>query len=188
MRPFRLRNPMGQRCAWMRTQQWITISTSTSVKKMGLDEQIIFLGFVSDEEMSALYQACKAVVFPSLFEGFGAPVLEAMSYGKPVLCSNVTSLPEVGGDTVIYFDPRKIESIVNAIQQINSNSALATDLGRRGFIRSEEFGTPETMAGIGSHPWRGVPPCRRRCWSASAGARPRGDAPAARLRRAVRGC
>lgn len=117
-----------------------------SVNKMGLQENVIFLGYVSDEEMAVMYRACKAVIFPSLFEGFGVPVLEAMSYGKPVLCSNVTSLPEVGGDAVFYFDPRRIESIVSAIARIVSNSIFADELSNRGLIRSIEFGTSESWA------------------------------------------
>jgi glycosyltransferase involved in cell wall biosynthesis len=116
------------------------------VEKMGLQEKVIFLGYVSDEELISLYQTCRAVIFPSLFEGFGGPVLEAMSYGRPVLSSNVTSLPEVGGDAVLYFDPRKVETIVDAIQQIANNDNLVNELGQRGIKRSKEFGTPKTMA------------------------------------------
>jgi len=74
------------------------------------------------------------------------PILEAMAFGKPVLCSNVTSLPEVGGDAAIYFDPRKPDSIVNALESLDGNPQLLASLAERGRLRLISFGSTEQMA------------------------------------------
>ena len=76
-----------------------------AVEAMGLENEILFLGYVTDPELAVLLRNCQFMVFPSLFEGFGMPVTEAMSMNTTVLCSNVTSIPEVGGDCAFYFDP-----------------------------------------------------------------------------------
>lgn len=114
--------------------------------RMRMGPWIRFPGYVSEEEFSALMASCLALIFPSLYEGFGMPLLEAMALGKPVLCSNVTSLPEVGGDAVLFFDPKKPEEILSAIEQIMTNSELAARLVERGKIRTSLWGNAETMA------------------------------------------
>ena len=68
---------------------------------------VVFAGHMARQELDALVRACRGLIFPSLYEGFGMPVLEAMAHGKPVLCSNVTSLPEVAGEAAVYFDPHR---------------------------------------------------------------------------------
>jgi glycosyltransferase involved in cell wall biosynthesis len=85
-------------------------------------------------------------VFPSLYEGFGMPILEAMAFGKPVICSNVTSLPEVAGDAAIYIDPRKPLDIVHAIELITSDATAIEDLIDQGYQRLTAFRGPERMA------------------------------------------
>jgi hypothetical protein len=85
-------------------------------------------------------------VFPSLFEGFGMPVLEAMAFGRPVLCSNLTSLPEVVGDAAVLFDPRKPGEIVKAIEQVESDSELVAQLIQRGQDRLAAFTDAAGMA------------------------------------------
>ncbi|MBV9325625.1 MAG: glycosyltransferase [Chloroflexi bacterium] len=113
---------------------------------MHLDHAVMLPGFVSDEQLAALYQGCLAVIFPSLYEGFGMPVLEAMAFNKPVLCSNITSLPEVVGDAALTFDPRKPEEIVNAIEHIELEPDLAVDLMHRGQARAGMFGGSRELA------------------------------------------
>ncbi len=111
--------------------------------RMGLSERVHFLGFVDPEAFRAVLGGCRFLVFPSLYEGFGMPVLEAMALGKPVLCSNVTSLPEVAGDAALYFDPRKPEEIAVCIERILSEEPLARRLGEMGRKRSEKFNQAE---------------------------------------------
>lgn len=103
-----------------------------AVKAMGMSEQVHFLGFLEEESLGAIWQGCKCLVFPSLYEGFGIPIVEAMAFKKPVLCSNVGSLPEVGGDSVLYFDPRKPDQIVSCLSKISSDTALVNELVHRG--------------------------------------------------------
>jgi hypothetical protein len=93
-----------------------------------------------------LFQGCLALIFPSLFEGFGIPVLEAMHFGKPVLCSEVTSLPEVGGDAVLYFDPRQLEEMIVSIERIVAEPALAAELIQKGFQQAEKFNDSDRWA------------------------------------------
>ncbi|EDX87662.1 glycosyl transferase, group 1 family protein [Synechococcus sp. PCC 7335] len=88
------------------------------VHKMGLSGRIHFLGFLNQDELIAIWQGTKGLIFPSLYEGFGIPVLEAFWFDKPVACSNIGSLPEVGGDAVIYFNPRKPEAVAKAMGQL----------------------------------------------------------------------
>lgn len=117
-----------------------------AAQRMGLGGWIVLAGYLSDEEFAALLQSCLAVIFPSLYEGFGMPLLEAMAFGKPVLCSNVTSLPEVAGDAALYFDPRRPQEIVSAIERIATDPELVTHLVECGYRRLATFGGPEQMA------------------------------------------
>jgi glycosyltransferase involved in cell wall biosynthesis len=114
--------------------------------RAGLDGWVLFPGFLPDEEFAALLESSLALIFPSLYEGFGMPVLEAMALGKPVLCSNVTSLPEIAGDAAILFDPRKPADITHAIERLEDDPALAADLSGRGKQRAAAFGDPAEMA------------------------------------------
>lgn len=116
------------------------------VARMGLTGWVVLPGYLSDDDVAALFQSSQAVIFPSLYEGFGMPLLEAMAFGKPVLCSNVTSLPEVAGDAAVYFDPWNPEEIADAIERIMTDPGLVADLVERGHQRIAALGTPEQMA------------------------------------------
>jgi glycosyltransferase involved in cell wall biosynthesis len=107
---------------------------------------VAFTGYVSSADMGSLLRSCAAVIFPSLYEGFGLPVLEAMAFGKPVLCSNVTSLPEVVGDAGIYFDPTEPDQIAAAIARLEESPADVAELVTRGRERAASFGTGRDMA------------------------------------------
>ena len=107
-----------------------------AVERMDMAGQVAVIGFAPDQEFVALLRSCRALVFPSLFEGFGMPPLEAMALGKPALCSNRTSLPEVVGDAALLFDPRKPAEIVEAIEQVESNPELVAELIRAAGIVS----------------------------------------------------
>jgi len=115
-----------------------------SVEQMGLAERVHFLGFLPQEKLDAVWHGCEFLIFPSLYEGFGIPVLEAMSIRKPVLCSNTTSLPEVAGKAALYFDPRKPGDIVNCLERVGNDRSLREDLANRGYTRAADF-RPERM-------------------------------------------
>ena len=104
---------------------------------MGKD--IIFTGYVPDEELSLFYRAADVFVYPSLYEGFGLPVLEAMAAGCPVVTSNASSLKEVAGDAGILVDPHSIEDIGQAILDVVCQRELREDLIKKGLIRAKEF-------------------------------------------------
>jgi glycosyltransferase involved in cell wall biosynthesis len=107
--------------------------------KQDLPRNTIQLGYVSDAELSALYRNAKALVFPSFFEGFGLPILEAMSLGCPVICSNTSSLPEVGGDAVLYINPDDPETIVDQMRTLLESVELQEKLSADGKIQANRF-------------------------------------------------
>jgi glycosyltransferase involved in cell wall biosynthesis len=112
----------------------------------GLIDQVVFPGYVIDRELEGLLAGCKALIFPSLYEGFGMPILEAMEAGRPVLASNTTSLPEIGGDAFLSFDPTDVDDIARAIACIENDAALVARLTERGRERAASFGSPKQMA------------------------------------------
>ena len=97
------------------------------------------LGYVNDKELIALYENALGYIFPSLYEGFGLPVLEAMNCDCPVLCSTAASLPEVGGGAVLYFNPLDTDSLVAAIERLLIDSTLKADLRNRGREHAKHF-------------------------------------------------
>ncbi len=109
----------------------------------GVDKQVFFVGFVTVEELVYLYSKAKLMVFPSMFEGFGIPLVEAMAAGCPVLASNLTSLPEVGVDAVEYFDASSSENIGTAIERIWNDSARREELMNRGVKRAQHFSSEQ---------------------------------------------
>lgn len=105
----------------------------------GVQDLVKFLSFVSEAELLALYQGASALLFPSLAEGFGIPVLEAMATGTPVIASNVTSLPEVGGDAGYYFDPEREHDIAKAIETVLGNPQLREEMAAKGRERAQVY-------------------------------------------------
>lgn len=110
-----------------------------------LVDQVKYLNFVPIEEIMYLHRHADMLVFPSLFEGFGLPVVEAMALGCPVVIANTTSLPELGGDAAEYFDPRDPASIAQSIRKVWSDSELRRDMSARGQILAAQY-TPQRMA------------------------------------------
>jgi len=100
--------------------------------------------FANDDDLINLYTNAQAFIFPSLYEGFGIPILEAFSCGCPVLCSNSSSLPEVAGDAAIYFEPKSAMQIKNAVQKIISNDSLRTEMITKGRKRLKMFSWDKT--------------------------------------------
>lgn len=104
----------------------------TFVKNNNLEENILFTGFIEDEVKNTLLVNCLACVYPTLYEGFGLPILEAMKLDVPVICSDSSSLPEVGGDAVLYCDSRDINDIRNKMIYISKNKNFREMLIRKG--------------------------------------------------------
>ena len=102
-------------------------------------DRIIVTGYVADEDVAAVYSGALALVFPSLYEGFGFPVLEAMRCGTPVLTANTSSLPELAGDAALLVDPLDVQAITNGIARLVDDPDLRADLVRRGCRQVEQF-------------------------------------------------
>ncbi|MBI2816923.1 MAG: glycosyltransferase family 4 protein [Acidobacteria bacterium] len=109
------------------------------VESEGLKDRIIRLGHTPKEQLRLLYSTAEALVFPSVEEGFGFPVLEAMSYGLPVITSNCSSMPEIAGDAALLVDPRDVSQIAEAMRRVTEDVALAERLRSRGKKRATLF-------------------------------------------------
>jgi glycosyltransferase involved in cell wall biosynthesis len=110
-----------------------------AVHRHKLHKHVRFLGFVPDQTLAALYRLAAVFVFPSLYEGFGLPPLEAMASGTPVVTSNVSSMPEVTGGAALLIDPYDPDAIAGGIRRVLTDQALRDDLRARGLARAREF-------------------------------------------------
>jgi len=117
-----------------------------AAKNIGISQRVILPGYLPKEELAVLMSNCSGVVFPSLYEGFGLPIIEAMAAGIPVACSNTTSLPEIAGDAAILFDPRAPTQIARAMVALSEDTSLRRQLIEKGLIRASEFSDSERMA------------------------------------------
>jgi glycosyltransferase involved in cell wall biosynthesis len=114
------------------------------VDELGISEQVKFFGYLPKSQMPTVINQALALVFPSLWEGFGFPVLEAMACGTPVITSNISSLPEVAGDAALLVDPYKTEEITEAMQLLADDSALRARLSVLGIARAAQFNWAST--------------------------------------------
>lgn len=114
--------------------------------RLGLGERVRFIGPVDEASLPALYSGARLFVFPSLYEGFGLPVLEALACGAPVACSRTSSLPEVAGEAAVYFDPLNIGEIAGAVRRLSEDAGLRQELGRGGLERAASFSWQRTAA------------------------------------------
>ncbi len=119
------------------------------VETAGLKERVVFAGSVAEEDLPALYSGATLFVFPSLYEGFGLPVLEAMACGTAVACSNTSSLPEVAGDAGLTFDPLQVEAIGDTIGRVLADPEELAGLRRRGLERAARFSWNQVAAETG---------------------------------------
>jgi glycosyltransferase involved in cell wall biosynthesis len=115
-----------------------------AVHRHKLHKHVRFFGFVSDQTLAVLYRLAAVFVFPSLYEGFGLPPLEAMASGTPVITSNVSSLPEVVGNAALLIDPYKSDEIANAMERLLTDDRLRNDLRDRGLSRVRDFSWDQT--------------------------------------------
>jgi glycosyltransferase involved in cell wall biosynthesis len=125
---------------------WLTGEIHATLAALRLGDRVRMTGFVGDDELIAWYGAADLFVYPSLYEGFGLPVVEAMACGVPVVTSNVSSLPEVAGDAAVTVGPRDDDAIADGMRRVLTDAALANDLRRRGWRRAAEFTWGRTAA------------------------------------------
>lgn len=118
---------------------WLMDEFEKSLKAMGLSGNVSLTGYVEDHELQWLYENCFAMVYPSLFEGFGLPVLEAMSLGAAVISSDATSIPEVLGEAGILVNPESVESIFEAMLTLSKNNSIRERLRDLGRLRAAQF-------------------------------------------------
>lgn len=119
--------------------QWRGSPTHLLVRNANAEARVKFLSFISTKDLIALYQQATALLYISLYEGFGIPILEAFSSGCPVIASNSTSIPEVGGEAAIYVDPTNISSIENAIARLTNDPIMQSDLRKKGYERAAQY-------------------------------------------------
>jgi glycosyltransferase involved in cell wall biosynthesis len=123
---------------------WFTDKVREAANESGVADRIQFIGFVSDPDLLHLYNACELFVFPSFYEGFGLPALEAMACGRAVVCSNTSALPEVVDGAAIVFDPYSTDQMVRALADLLLDAELRTRMERLGLQRAAHFSWQKT--------------------------------------------
>ncbi|MFN8597400.1 MAG: glycosyltransferase family 1 protein [Anaerolineae bacterium] len=118
---------------------WLTEPILAKVKELGVEERVTFTGYVADDDLPALISAADVLAMPSKYEGFGLPVLEAMACGTPVVASNTSSLPEVGGEAALYARPDDVRSWAQLIDRVLSDAELRASLRDKGFKQAAKF-------------------------------------------------
>ncbi|MEH1855885.1 MAG: glycosyltransferase family 1 protein [Nostoc sp.] len=121
-----------------------TPTLKAQVEELGITNQVKFLEYIPDSELPKIINQAIALVFPSLWEGFGLPVLEAMACGTPVITSNLSSLPEVAGDAAILINPYNTGEITEAMQSVATDSVLRSRLSSQGITHSQQFSWEKT--------------------------------------------
>jgi len=120
-------------------RSWKVEKIFAKVKQLKLEDRVVFTGFVADDDLPLLMNAAALLAFPSLYEGFGIPPLEAMACGTPVVASNTSSIPEVVGDAALLFDPYNVEEITEAMYRVLTDEQLRDKLRQRGIERVKQF-------------------------------------------------
>ncbi len=121
---------------------WLYDELFTRVEALGLSKEIIFPGYVMNDELPLWYNAATILAYPSLYEGFGMPVLEAQACGTPVLTSNVSSLPEAAGDAASMVDPYDVEALAAELDRLLTDKLLRHELRKRGLAHASQFTWP----------------------------------------------
>ncbi len=123
---------------------WLYKEILEAPKQYGVEDRVKFLEFVPDEDLAVLYQNAICLVLPSLYEGFGLPIVEAMSYGCPVITSNVSSLPEAGGEAALYVNPTDSNDIASKIALLIKDEKLRKELREKGYKQAKKFSWEKT--------------------------------------------
>lgn len=124
-------------------KEWLCEDVFLEVQRQGMEEMVSFTGHVADQELPALYRGAAVFAYPSIYEGFGFPPLEAMACGTPVVTSNVSSLPEVVGDAALLVDPYDVEGLAAALERAISDGELREELVAKGLQRAARFSWQE---------------------------------------------
>lgn len=138
---------------------WMYEETENVVRELKLEDKVRFLGRISERELITLYSLAEMFAFPSFFEGFGIPPLEAMACGAPVITSNTSSLPEVAGDAALLVDPYDIHAIADAIQRLAENAQLREELRQKGYRQAQRYtwsGAAAKMLAVYQRVYQGV--------------------------------
>jgi glycosyltransferase involved in cell wall biosynthesis len=125
-----------------------TAELKDRIETCQLSSRIDFVGVVPEAKLPSLYRGAEALIFPSLYEGFGLPVLEAMACGTPVVTANATAMPEVAGDAALLVDPTSVEQIATAMEQILSDATLRQQLRHKGLTRAAQFSWERTSVRV----------------------------------------
>lgn len=123
---------------------WLYEDILRAPQKYDIEKRVQFVSFVPDSELGLFYKNARCFVLPSLYEGFGLPVLEAMSYGCPVITSNISSLPEAGGDAALYIDPTNVSDIAAKMSELLSSEKLRNELIEKGYKQVKKFSWEKT--------------------------------------------
>lgn len=118
---------------------WMYAETFALAQSLGLAERVIFTGFVADDDLPALLSLADLFAFPSQYEGFGLPVLEAMACGAPVITSDISSLPEVAGDAALLVDPTDVNALAQAIRRVLGDAGMRSAMGEKGIRQAGRF-------------------------------------------------
>jgi glycosyltransferase involved in cell wall biosynthesis len=126
---------------------WLYDAVFARVEALGLSSDVHFVGYVPTEDLLLWYNAATVFVYPSLYEGFGLPPLEAMACGTPVVASAASSLPEVVGEAGLLVDPERVEALTEAIERILADSDLREEMRSAGLARAAGFSWEATASG-----------------------------------------
>jgi glycosyltransferase involved in cell wall biosynthesis len=130
---------------------WLDDPLYRQIEALGLGERVRLLGFVDDADLPALYSAARVFAFPSLYEGFGLPPLEAMACGVPVVASRASSLPEVIGEAGLLVDPLDVEALASALRRALEDEDLRHTLISRGLAQARRFSWAESAQQLRGH-------------------------------------
>jgi glycosyltransferase involved in cell wall biosynthesis len=130
---------------------WLDTPLYQSIRDLRLEDRVKFLGFVADADLPALYSSARVLAFPSLYEGFGLPALEAMACGTPVVASNVSSVPEVVGEAGLQIDPTDVEGLTEALRRLIEEEGLRSTLIAQGLERAKLFDWHQSAQELRKH-------------------------------------
>jgi glycosyltransferase involved in cell wall biosynthesis len=149
---FREAHSSGIKLIVVGRKAWKTQAIEEAYENMRFKDDVVFTGRVSNEELAALLSGALALTYVSYFEGFGIPILEAMCCDAPVICSGITSMPEVGGAAAVYVDPFSIESIKDAMLLVAKSPQKRKSMIAEGRLQRQKFSWEKTTSGL----WQGV--------------------------------
>jgi glycosyltransferase involved in cell wall biosynthesis len=135
---------------------WLYDELLATVEALGLGDAVIFAGYVMNDELPLWYNAATVVAYPSVYEGFGLPVLEAQACGTPVLTSNVSSLPEAAGDAALMVDPYDVEALAAGLNQLLTDGPMRHQLRERGLAHARLFSWPHAAQETARVYWRAL--------------------------------